>query len=112
MLQISAELEEAAVVEGTSFPKRFFRIILPLAKSGFFSGFLLIFISAMKELDLIVLLVTPSTTTLTNMTFSYTENGWYQFSNTLTIFILAIVVAVYLLSITVCKADITKGIGG
>ena len=112
MMQISTELEEAAVVEGTSFIKRFARIILPLAKSGFFSGFLLIFISAMKELDLIVLLVTPSTTTLANMTFSYTENGWYQYSNALTIFILAIVVIVYLLSITVFKADITKGIGG
>lgn len=112
MMQISSELEEAAVVEGTSFIKRFIRIILPLAKSGFFSGFLLIFISAMKELDLIVLLVTPSTTTLSNMTFSYTENGWYQYSNALTIFILAIVVIVYLLSITVFKADITKGIGG
>lgn len=112
MLQISTELEEAACIAGTPFWKRFVRIILPLAKSGFFSGFLLIFISAMKELDLIVLLVTPSTTTLTNLTFSYSENGWYQFSNALTIFILAIVVTVYLLSVTVSKADITKGIGG
>ena len=50
--------------------------------------------------------------TLTNLTFSYSENGWYQFSNALTIFILAIVVTVYLLSVTVSKADITKGIGG
>lgn len=112
MMQISPELEEAACVSGVGFVQRFRRIIMPIAKSGLFSGFLLIFISAMKELDLIVLLTTPANSTLTKLTFSYSESGAYQFSNALTTLILLVVVAVYLLAVKVGKADMTKGIGG
>lgn len=112
MLQISTELEEAAAIEGTSFIRRFISIIMPLAKSGFLSGFLLIFISAMKELDLIVLLVTPSNTTLVNLTYAYAETGFQQYSNALVVIIMTIVVGVYLISNKLGNADISKGIGG
>src|SRR5699024_10238434 len=61
MIQIGGELEEAAKVSGASWFKRFFKIMLPLSKSGLFSGFIIVFISAMKELDLIIMLVTPTT---------------------------------------------------
>nr|WP_304057542.1 ABC transporter permease subunit [Enterocloster clostridioformis] len=51
MLQISTELEEAAQVENVGFPRRFFKIVFPLSKGGMISGFMLVFISIMKELD-------------------------------------------------------------
>ena len=59
MLQIGGELEEAAEIAGAGFFKRFIRIVFPLSKGGFISGFMLIFVSIMKELDLIILLMTP-----------------------------------------------------
>ena len=64
MLQISGELEEAATIEGAGFFRRFVKIVFPLSKGGFISGFMLIFVSIMKELDLIILIMTPTTSTL------------------------------------------------
>ena len=48
MLSISVELEEAADIAGASFWKRMASIIVPLAKNGFISGFMLTFISIAK----------------------------------------------------------------
>ncbi|MEW6549065.1 MAG: iron ABC transporter permease [Spirochaetota bacterium] len=112
MMQIGSELEEAAVVEGASFFTRFARIIMPLAGKGFMSGFILIFISAMKELDLIVLLMTPATSTLTAMTYSYAESGFHQFSDALITLIVAIIMVVYVLAAKLGKVDMSKGLGG
>lgn len=44
MLQISGELEEAATIEGAGFFRRFVKIVFPLSKGGFISGFMLIFV--------------------------------------------------------------------
>ena len=52
MLSISVELEEAADIAGASFWKRMSSIIVPLAKNGFISGFMLTFISIAKELEI------------------------------------------------------------
>ncbi|HWP68332.1 MAG TPA: iron ABC transporter permease, partial [Rectinemataceae bacterium] len=112
MMQIGSELEEAAMIEGASFGKRFMRIIMPLAGKGFMSGFILIFISAMKELDLLVLLMTPSTSTLAAMTYSYAESGFHQFSDAVTTLIVLIIIAVYLISGKLGNVDMSKGLGG
>ena len=48
MLQISGELEEAATIEGAGFFRRFVKIVFPLSKGGFISGFMLIFGSIMN----------------------------------------------------------------
>ena len=61
MMQVGRELEEAAQVAGANVWQRFRRIIFPLTSSGFISGFLLTFITTMRELSLIILLVTPAT---------------------------------------------------
>jgi len=112
MMQIGTELEEAAMIEGASFWKRFTRIVMPLAGKGFMSGFILIFVSAMKELDLLVLLMTPSTSTLAAMTYSYAESGFHQFSDALITLIVIIIMAVYLLSAKLGNVDMSKGLGG
>jgi len=111
MIQIGYELEEAAMIEGVSWFERFTKIILPLSKKGFFSGFLLVFISAMKELDLLVLLVTPDTRTLTCLTFAYTESGFQQFGNAIMVVIAILIILVYLFSLKL-GADVTEGMGG
>lgn len=112
MMQISSELEEAAMVEGASFGRRFLRIVMPLAGKGFVSGFILIFISAMKELDLVVLLMTPATSTLTAMTYSYADSGFHQFSDAVITVIVAIIMVVYVLAGKIGKVDMSKGLGG
>ena len=75
IMQVGNELEEAATIQGASWLKRVQRILVPLTKSGIVTGFLFIFVSAMKELSLIVLLVTPEIRDITSAV-SVTTNAY------------------------------------
>jgi len=92
MLQIDQSLEDAARVQGITWFKRFRLIIFPMATSGFFSGMLLTFITAMRELSLLILLVTPSTRVLTTIIFAYEDQEQIQHSNGVTLILLFIIV--------------------
>ena len=111
MLQIGPELEEAASVAGASFPNRMGKIILPLSKGGFISGFLLIFISVMKELDLIIILVTPNMKTLPYMAYSYLTGGTEQYSNVVALIMFFVVFIVYWLSGKFSGDDVSLKLG-
>ncbi|WP_413375382.1 ABC transporter permease [Alkalihalobacillus sp. 1P02AB] len=111
MIQISNELEEAGSVLGASWRTRFRRIIMPLSRKGLLSGFILVFISAMKELDLLIMLVTPRTMTLTTYTFDLQEQGYAQTANAVVFIIVISIILVYALVSIFGKIDITKGIG-
>jgi iron(III) transport system permease protein len=91
MMQVGRELEEAGEVAGANTWQRFVRIIFPLTSSGFMSGFLLTFITTMRELSLIILLVTPATQLLASQTMFYTENGDDQLANAVILILIAIV---------------------
>lgn len=110
MLQISTELEEAAQVAGVGFFRRMLRIILPLSKNGFMSGLMLILISIMKELDLIVILMTPAHATLPFMAYTYSTSGFPQSANAVAIVMFALVFLFYYLANRFFHADITKGL--
>lgn len=112
MIQIGGELEEAGRITGASWFTRFRKIMLPLSKKGILSAFIIAFISAMKELDLIIILVTPSTSTLTTLTFDYAEQGYSQLADSVVTLIIFIIAVVYILTTTLGKTDISKGIGG
>jgi iron(III) transport system permease protein len=92
MMQVGRELEEAGMVAGANVWQRFRRIIFPLTRSGFMSGFLMTFITTMRELSLIILLVTPATQLLASQTMFYTENGDAQMANVVILILVAIVV--------------------
>ena len=103
MMQISVELEEAADLAGASFWKRIAKIVIPLAKGGFVSGFLLSFISIAKELDLIAILMTPANYTLSFLSFDYSKEAMPQVADAI-----CIVIIVFIL---VCNT-LAKKIGG
>ncbi|MBU4371606.1 MAG: iron ABC transporter permease [Proteobacteria bacterium] len=92
MMQVAGELEEAGMMAGATWLQRFRRIILPLTLAGSLSGFILAFISTMRELSLIILLITPETRTLTTMTFRYVEQGYSQFADAIILLIVLLVV--------------------
>ena len=92
MMQVGKELEEAGQVAGANIFQRFRRIIFPLTTSGFVAGFLLTFITTMRELSLIILLVTPSTQLLASQTMRYTENGDSQLANAVIIILITLVI--------------------
>ena len=111
MMQLSGEIEEAAVIVGASWPKRMLRILFPIQKSSFISGYLLPFISCMRELSLFVLLTT-SGTLITTLLAYFDEKAVTQMSNGIN---LLIVIIVLLVNFTINKltgASIDKGVGG
>ncbi|MDR3361507.1 MAG: iron ABC transporter permease [Desulfovibrio sp.] len=112
MLQIGVELEESAAIQGSSFFTRFRRIVLPLSKGGFISGFMLIFISIMKELDLIILIIVPAWTTLPYMAYRYSNSNLEPYSNVVAVILFSIVFMIYAILNIGGKADIAKSMGG
>ena len=111
MLQLSNEIEEAAIIVGTPWWKRMLRIIFPIQKSSFISGYLLPFISCMREFTLFTL-VTSNYTMATNMIGFLQTNGADQLANAMNLLLVVFVVGVNLLVNKVTGASIDKGIGG
>ena len=109
MLQISVELEEAAHISGAHFMKRFRKIVFPLSKNGFMSGFMLIFMAIMKELDLLVILISPTTQTMPYMAYSYMSGGMEQYSNVVAILMFLVVFLIYWIANKFFNADISQG---
>jgi iron(III) transport system permease protein len=111
MLQVGKELEEAAALAGASPWRRFTRIIFPLTSTGFVSGFLLTFISTMRELSLIILLVTPTTAVLASMTMRYIENGNDQQANAVIIMLIVLVLIGNFIISRFRGGSLKKGLG-
>jgi iron(III) transport system permease protein len=109
MVQLGKELEESAIVLGAGWWRRFRKIIFPLAKSGFIAGFLLTFITTMRELSLIILLVTPRTEVLTTVIFRYAEEGIPQFTNALAMVIVFFTLIVYFIVQSTQSVDMFGG---
>lgn len=112
ILQLGKEIEEAALILGVKWWKRMVRIIIPIQKPTVISGYLLPFISSMRELALYILLVTPSTSILTTMLFKYNEKGWNQYANAIVLLIIGIVLVFNFVINKVTGASLDKGIGG
>lgn len=111
MLQIGVELEEAADIVGASFWKRMSKIVIPLSKNGFLSGFLLVFISIAKELDLIILFMTPSNQTLSFLSFQYSKEVLPQMADAISVVVLLFVLITYIITNLVTGADVGKSWG-
>ncbi len=112
MMQLSAEIEEAAILTGTPWWKRMVRIIFPIQKSSFLSGYLLPFISCMRELSLFVFVVANNRMIVTTFMMYFDEKGLPQYGNAIN---MLIVIVVLLINMTINKltgASIDKGVGG
>lgn len=112
MLQLSGEIEEAAMITGVPWWKRMTRVIFPIQKSSFLSGYLLPLVSCMRELSLFVLLVPTSNTILTTMLMQYSEKGWAQFGNAINLLIIVVVLIINFAVNKLTGASIDKGVGG
>ncbi len=112
MLQLSGEIEEAALITGIPWWKRMVRVIFPIQKSSFLSGYLLPLVSCMRELSLFVLIVPTSDTLLTTMLMQYSEKGWAQFGNAINLLIIIVVLIINFAVNKLTGASIDKGVGG
>ncbi len=97
MLQIDKSLEETARVQGIGWFRRMAKIIIPMSINGLIAGMLLTFITAMRELSLIILLLSPANMVLTGLIFNYNEQDMTQHSGAVTLLLVMIIVAVSVL---------------
>ncbi len=111
MLQLSNEIEEAAVIVNVPWWKRMVRIIFPIQKSTFISGYLLPFTSCMRELSLFTLLSSGSIYLMTTL-LEYWQVYCDQSANALNLLIVVTVLAINFIVNKLTGASIDKGVGG
>ena len=111
MLQLSGEIEEAALIVNVPWWKRMLKIIFPIQKSTFISGYLLPFTSCMRELSLFTLLSSGSIYLMTTL-LEYWQIWCSQSANALNLLIVVTVLAINLLVNKLTGASIDKGVGG
>ena len=110
MLQISAEIEEAAMVVNVPWYKRLFKILFPIQKTSIMSGYLLPVITCMREVDLFTLLVPNAHFLLTTMLLEFNQTGYDQYANAITLLIIVIVLSLNLISEKLTGASVSKGV--
>jgi iron(III) transport system permease protein len=108
LTQIGQELEEIAEVQGASWFRRFWQIVLPLATSGMVAGMMVSFVGIMRELSLIILLITPVTRVLMTVGFRYIEEAQTQLANTLVLLVTLITIAGELIIWRVGKGPLAR----
>ena len=106
--QIGKELEEAAELAGASWSMRFHRGVMPLASAGLTSGMMVSFVGVMRELSLIILLITPSTRVLMTAGFGYAEEGLTQLSNALVLIVAVLTILGELVLWRIGKGRLTR----
>lgn len=111
MMQISGEIEESAIIQDIPWYKRMFNIIIPIQKSSILSGYLLPFITCVRELSLFLLLCTQGFILSTTIDY-FDEMGLYAFSNGINLILIATVLISNAIINKVTGASLDKGIGG
>lgn len=111
MLQLSNEIEEAAVIQNVSWWKRMLHVIFPIQKSSFLSGYLLPFISCMRELSLFIFIV-PASGVLTRQLFLFEQDGIPALENGANLMLVIVILIFNWLVNKITGASLDKGIGG
>jgi len=111
MMQLSGEIEEAAIIQDVSWWKRMTRIIIPIQKSSIISGYLLPFMTCLRELTLFMLLCSQSKIITTLLDY-FDEMGLYAFSSGINLILIVVILLFNALINKLTGASIDSGIGG
>ncbi|MEA4998394.1 MAG: iron ABC transporter permease [Candidatus Limiplasma sp.] len=111
MMQLSSEIEEAAVIQDIPWFKRMTRIIIPIQKSSIISGYLLPFMTCLRELTLFMLLCSQ-TKIITTLLDYFDEMGLYAFSSGINLLLIVVILVCNALVNKLTGASLDKGIGG
>lgn len=111
MMQISGEIEEAALILNIPWWKRMLKIVVPIQKSSILSGYLLPFITSMRELTLFMLLV-PQSMIITTLLDYFDEMGLYAFSSGINLILIIFILLCNAAINKITGASLDKGIGG
>ena len=111
MLQLSGELEESAIILNIPWIQRMTRIIIPIQKSSIISGYLLPFMTCLRELSLFMLLCVQGFILSTTLDY-FDEMGLYAFSSGINLILIVTILICNSIVNKVTGASLDKGIGG
>ncbi|MCQ2412569.1 MAG: iron ABC transporter permease [Sphaerochaetaceae bacterium] len=111
MLQLSGEIEESAIIQDIPWFKRMTRIIIPIQKTSIISGFLLPFMTCLRELSLFMLLCTQGFLLSTTLDY-FDEMGLYAFSSGINLLLVVTLLVFNTLVNKLTGASLDSGIGG
>lgn len=111
MLQLSGEIEEAAIIQDIPWIKRMTRIIIPIQKSSIISGYMLPFMTCLRELSLFLLLCTQGFILSTTLDY-FDEMGLYAFSSAINLILIVLILVFNTLVNKLTGASLDSGIGG
>ena len=111
MLQLSGEIEESAIIQDIPWWKRMTRIIIPIQKSSILSGYLLPFMTCLRELSLFMLLCTQGFILSTTLDY-FDEMGLYAFSSGINLILIVTILVFNAIVNKLTGASLDKGIGG
>jgi iron(III) transport system permease protein len=94
-VQLSAELEESARVHGGSWLRTFLRIWLPLLRPAVIGAWILLFVIAVRVLDVVVLLAGSGVRMLSVAIFLWTVTGRQEAGSVLALIQTALVILGY-----------------
>ncbi|MBQ0125210.1 MAG: iron ABC transporter permease [Clostridiales bacterium] len=111
MLQLSGEIEEAAIIQDIPWYKRMLKIVIPIQKSSIISGYLLPFMTCLRELSLFMLLCVQGYILSTTLDY-FDEMGLYAFSSGINLILIVTILVCNWLVNKITGASLDKGIGG
>ena len=111
MLQLSGEIEEAAIIQDIPWHKRMLNIIIPIQKSSIISGYTLPFMTCLRELSLFLLLCTQGFILSTTLDY-FDEMGLYAFSSAINLILIMTILLFNTLVNILTGASLDNGIGG
>ena len=111
MLQLSNEIEESAIILNVPWWKRMTKIIIPIQKSSIVSGFLLPFMTCLRELSLFMLLCVQGFILSTTLDY-FDEMGLYAFSSGINLILIVTILVSNFIVNKVTGASLDDGIGG
>lgn len=111
MLQLSGEIEESAIIQDIPWVKRMTRIIIPIQKSSIISGYLMPFMTCLRELSLFMLLCVQGFILATTLDY-FDEMGLYAFSSGINLILIITILVCNTIVNKVTGASLDSGIGG
>ena len=100
IMQVSEELEKAAFISGADWLKTFRTILIPLLVPGLFAGWVLMFVSMMRELSASILLYAFHKETLAVALYLVWDEALFEYVSILSL----IIVVLSLLSIAIVRS--------
>ncbi len=107
LLQVHDSLEEAARASGAKLLPRLRDVVLPLARPGMIAGWILVFMPALRELTVSILLYTHRTETIGVVVYNMQDAGYREIAAAL-----ASVVMILLIAGNTIIRKLTGGVAG